>query len=410
MEAESKAKSASSRRNSDTKHKDSQVYPSVTSSVTSHSATSGQKHTSKNSNTDRLDKKQSEKLQSITKAKEKHRKSISKPPQDNDAEIRKKNKELLSKPEKQASSKVASKGRQSPPVSFKDLLKIAEQKAKEPNSTIEPHKDKRSPIQANNQSKHKHKSKNGTVPVTLKGVSGSRAKTNGIQETAGKKRKSDPGGSGKAGQSKTGSKPSQTSKRPKSSDPGPAPSKAGKRDISTAVQKNINNRKPTPHALHERGSSIEAQFGSALTKTKTLSVPTSTKMKHSQGSKLNVSPQVSRDKRPVERNPVRRDACAARGSGIEAQFGSGHAPSPAQGFYDRPSHKRKLDYEDDESDEYDDELDDFIDDGGEEVDVSQHIKEIFGYDKSRYNVCLFPILLTESVRHIAIVHFTVPER
>ncbi|KAJ2950457.1 hypothetical protein O0L34_g8700 [Tuta absoluta] len=38
-----------------------------------------------------------------------------------------------------------------------------------------------------------------------------------------------------------------------------------------------------------------------------------------------------------------------------------------------------------ESDEeYDSEMDDFIDDGDDELDVSSHIKEIFGYDKSKY--------------------------
>ncbi|CAB3228768.1 unnamed protein product [Arctia plantaginis] len=34
--------------------------------------------------------------------------------------------------------------------------------------------------------------------------------------------------------------------------------------------------------------------------------------------------------------------------------------------------------------EYDSELDDFIDDGDDEMDYSRHIKEIFGYDKSKY--------------------------
>lgn len=33
--------------------------------------------------------------------------------------------------------------------------------------------------------------------------------------------------------------------------------------------------------------------------------------------------------------------------------------------------------------EYDSELDDFIDDGDDEMDYSKHIKEIFGYDKSK---------------------------
>lgn len=45
--------------------------------------------------------------------------------------------------------------------------------------------------------------------------------------------------------------------------------------------------------------------------------------------------------------------------------------------------KRRI-YDDDDEDEYDSELDDFIDDGPEEEDYSQHIKAIFGYDKSRY--------------------------
>lgn len=44
------------------------------------------------------------------------------------------------------------------------------------------------------------------------------------------------------------------------------------------------------------------------------------------------------------------------------------------------SYKRK--YEDEE--EYDSEMDDFIDDEGEEQDeISQHIREIFGYDRTR---------------------------
>lgn len=43
------------------------------------------------------------------------------------------------------------------------------------------------------------------------------------------------------------------------------------------------------------------------------------------------------------------------------------------------AYKRK--YEDEE---YDSEMDDFIDDEGEEhEEISRHIKEIFGYDRSR---------------------------
>lgn len=42
-------------------------------------------------------------------------------------------------------------------------------------------------------------------------------------------------------------------------------------------------------------------------------------------------------------------------------------------------------FDDDDDSEYDSEIDDFIDDGPEEEeDYSKHIKEIFGYDKSRY--------------------------
>lgn len=46
----------------------------------------------------------------------------------------------------------------------------------------------------------------------------------------------------------------------------------------------------------------------------------------------------------------------------------------------RKQKRRALDSES----EYDSEMDDFIDDGDEELDVSTHIKEIFGYDKSKY--------------------------
>lgn len=43
------------------------------------------------------------------------------------------------------------------------------------------------------------------------------------------------------------------------------------------------------------------------------------------------------------------------------------------------------DYDEEDEDEYDSEMDDFIDDGPlGQADVSNCIKEIFGYDKSRY--------------------------
>ncbi|XP_032576755.1 protein SPT2 homolog isoform X2 [Drosophila sechellia] len=48
-----------------------------------------------------------------------------------------------------------------------------------------------------------------------------------------------------------------------------------------------------------------------------------------------------------------------------------------------PVTKRRI-YDDDDEDEYDSELDDFIDDGDCEEDISSHIRDIFGYDKRRY--------------------------
>ncbi|XP_063379918.1 protein SPT2 homolog [Cydia fagiglandana] len=50
---------------------------------------------------------------------------------------------------------------------------------------------------------------------------------------------------------------------------------------------------------------------------------------------------------------------------------------------DDPRKKQKRRAIDSES-EYDSEMDDFIDDGDENMDYSTHIKEIFGYDKSKY--------------------------
>lgn len=57
--------------------------------------------------------------------------------------------------------------------------------------------------------------------------------------------------------------------------------------------------------------------------------------------------------------------------------GSTAGPSSAGG-------KRPRVIADDDDSEYDSEMDDFIDDDDGEQDYSQHIKEIFGYDKSRY--------------------------
>ncbi|CAG5044782.1 unnamed protein product [Parnassius apollo] len=46
--------------------------------------------------------------------------------------------------------------------------------------------------------------------------------------------------------------------------------------------------------------------------------------------------------------------------------------------------KRKKRRTVDSESDYDSEMDDFIDDGDENIDYSTHIKEIFGYDKSKY--------------------------
>ncbi|XP_073434364.1 protein SPT2 homolog isoform X2 [Dendrobates tinctorius] len=47
------------------------------------------------------------------------------------------------------------------------------------------------------------------------------------------------------------------------------------------------------------------------------------------------------------------------------------------------AYKRRID--DEEEEEYDSEMEDFIDDGGESQDeISKHIREIFGYDRTRY--------------------------
>lgn len=58
-------------------------------------------------------------------------------------------------------------------------------------------------------------------------------------------------------------------------------------------------------------------------------------------------------------------------------FSPGMIRSPITSAY-----KRK--YEDEEDEEYDSEMEDFIDDEGEDQDtVSKHIKEIFGYDRTK---------------------------
>lgn len=62
---------------------------------------------------------------------------------------------------------------------------------------------------------------------------------------------------------------------------------------------------------------------------------------------------------------------------------------PPPGMHKRPprppSPPSKMRIESDvEDDEYDSEMDDFIDDGEDEVDVSSEIKRMFGYDRSKY--------------------------
>lgn len=76
-----------------------------------------------------------------------------------------------------------------------------------------------------------------------------------------------------------------------------------------------------------------------------------------------------------------RPAAGASGNrpGADARRGGGGHQSHGK----PPAAKRPRVIDDDES-EYDSEMDDFIDDDDEEEDYSKHIKDIFGYDKSRY--------------------------
>ncbi|XP_046395694.1 protein SPT2 homolog [Ischnura elegans] len=84
------------------------------------------------------------------------------------------------------------------------------------------------------------------------------------------------------------------------------------------------------------------------------------------------------DRRPVGRGEVRRPMMAPDRGPPGGRFLPSGRPRPQE--MRRPA-KRRIESDD----EYDSELDDFIDDGPEEgEDYSKYIKEIFGYDKSRY--------------------------
>ncbi|KAG6453566.1 hypothetical protein O3G_MSEX008213 [Manduca sexta] len=76
-------------------------------------------------------------------------------------------------------------------------------------------------------------------------------------------------------------------------------------------------------------------------------------------------------------NSIGKNGHAANKNGVKRPDGMKKRPQPD----DRRKQKRRAV---DSDSEYDSELDDFIDDGDEEMDYSKHIKEIFGYDKSKY--------------------------
>lgn len=72
---------------------------------------------------------------------------------------------------------------------------------------------------------------------------------------------------------------------------------------------------------------------------------------------------------------------------IKPSFPRGRA-GPPPGMHKRPprppSPQGKMRIESDEEEEYDSEMDDFIDDGEEEMDFSSEIKRMFGYDRNKY--------------------------
>ncbi|KAG8225831.1 hypothetical protein J437_LFUL004760 [Ladona fulva] len=90
------------------------------------------------------------------------------------------------------------------------------------------------------------------------------------------------------------------------------------------------------------------------------------------------------DRRPpsmVERRPLSMSERRPPAMGDRRPFAARGRPMHPQDARRRPPAKRRIESDD----EYDSELDDFIDDGPEEgEDYSKYIKEIFGYDKSRY--------------------------
>uniref|UniRef100_A0A0K8TMB8 Protein SPT2 homolog n=1 Tax=Tabanus bromius TaxID=304241 RepID=A0A0K8TMB8_TABBR len=126
----------------------------------------------------------------------------------------------------------------------------------------------------------------------------------------------------------------------------------------------------------------------------------SSSLNHSSSSTLNgakrpdpKNPLVRRDV-PIKDNGMRKSDVGRSSNGEIKPKRPMEVPERARQFppldvmrtkkQDKKPMKRRI--LDDDDDEYDSELDDFIDDGpsGEYDNYSAHIKEIFGYDKSRY--------------------------
>lgn len=343
-----------------------------------------------------------------TKAK-KHRESVPKQSEDSRTDSRKKDKEITtSKSKKQP---LVNKTPKSAPVNFKDLLKIAEEKAKDPNTKIEAEEYSKSSFQIKQKQYRK-----GNKPFTT-----SKTETTNTSEITKKKRKTEQSRSRKVPHTETKTQPPQNVKSFESS----RISKTTKCNDFVSGSKNGGTKNSVQISRPPKGASIEAQLGFLpAANSNTPKAPRESKIndgslhihekrienrnfarsgeQRASGIEAQLGPvkktsherkrkyksnDYIRNEKSFDRKPVRRDL--PRASGIEAQMGSSKRSKQEDVYrYD------KID-EYDEMDGYRDEFDDFIDDSGDEVDVSSHIRDIFGYDRTRYQNCSY-VLSTSS--------------
>lgn len=85
----------------------------------------------------------------------------------------------------------------------------------------------------------------------------------------------------------------------------------------------------------------------------------------------------------------------------ERKFSSPHSFFPRKSSGPAPPPKRRIDSDDDD-DEYDSEMDDFIDDGEEEMDYSSEIAKMFRYDKSKFRY-VFLVTIFLDVDHESVL-------